>query len=349
MLRNLYALLALLTVRETSARKWNNTGKGTIAMEEGWVIPGQLQDLFVNGLPAAAGSSLAQYVPQLLDIHGRVSVMDATGIDYMILSCITPGIRGITNPFDAETVARQTNDKLAAAIANDTMRFGAFGAISMHNPTAAAAELERVVKKHGFLGALINDYQETLNGTLLYYDQPQYDVFWTKAQELNVPIYLHPRFAVPQRLGQYQHAIWLDGTSQEFTVSVSTHLLGICANGVFDRFPKLKLIVGHLGERIPSDLIRIDSAIQSSNIPMNRTIAYYFKNNIWETTSTNFASDLVEFHKKTIGIDRIMYSIDYPFAPLAAGQAWSMEILPRVSTAPSFLKLSGKQPLTSWA
>ncbi|TDL26327.1 hypothetical protein BD410DRAFT_578975 [Rickenella mellea] len=242
------------------ARKWNDTGKGAIILEESWAIPDIIAT--TNNLVLPAGLTLAQLQADLLDIHNqRLAAMDASGIDFMVLSCITPCVQGISDPAAAAALATKINNEMAAAISNNTMRFGGFASLSMHDPAAAAQELNRTVVEFGFLGALLNDYQQSGpdNATLLYYDQPAYDVFWSMAQTLDVPVYLHPRIPIPQITAlEYAHSPFLIAAPQEFAVTLSNHIMGITANGVFDRFPRLKFIVGHLGERIPSDLGRID-------------------------------------------------------------------------------------------
>jgi len=323
--------LSLLVIAVLSpcvlARKWNDTGKGTIIFEEAWTVP-ELIDQTAGTAPPV-GQTLTDLQDNLLDIHNqRLARMDASGVDFMVLSCAAPCIQGISDNQTAAAMATKVNDDLAAAIANNTMRFGAFATLDMHDPAGAAAELERVVNKYGFLGALINDYQQTGadNSTLLYYDQPAYDVFWQKAQDMDVPVYLHPRPPAPVMTAlEYAHSPWIIGSPQQFAVMLSNHIMGITANGVFDRFPNLKLVVGHLGERIPSDLWRIDDQInreRSVGMPMQQTVTYYWKKNIWETTSGNFATVLLAEHAETIGIDRILYSVDYPYVPMEQGAAW---------------------------
>ncbi|KAF4616435.1 hypothetical protein D9613_008220 [Agrocybe pediades] len=213
---------------------------------------------------------------------------------------------------------------LAATISNNTERFGGFASLAMQNATAASLELERTVKEFGFLGAMLNDYQQSGSDgqTLLYYDQPEYDVFWQKVSDLDVPVYFHPRTSIDiiTKL-MFAHAPVLEGAVQEFAAILSTHILGLCVNGVFDRFPKLKIIVGHLGERIPSDLNRIDTRLirQGGNANMKQNVTTYFHTNIFETTAGNFATDLLHFHIGQIGLDRIMFSIDYPFVDTVSG------------------------------
>jgi len=306
----------LLQVAPVCARNWNDTGKGTIIFEEAWGIPA------VTTATGVLGANL-------LDIHNqRLASMNANGVDYMVLSCVSPCIQGISDPVAAEALARTVNDDLAAAISNNTVRFGGFASLSMHNATTAAQELKRAVVDLGFLGALINDYQQSGsdNATLLYYDQPEYDVFWEMVTELDVPVYLHPRDNIAQiQALVYAHAPWLEGPGQEFADTLSTHVMGLCTNGVFDRFPKLNIIVGHLGERIPSDLVRIDQQLARQlpdGMPMLRNLSSYWRTNLFETTSGNFATELLNFHANQIGLDRIMYSVDYPFVSMDDGEAW---------------------------
>ncbi|TDL23599.1 amidohydrolase 2 [Rickenella mellea] len=309
------------------ARKWNNTGKGSIVLEEAWTIPEFVAQASVSVPPP--GQTTAQLEANLLDIHNqRLAAMDLHGIDFMVLSCAAPCIQGISDPNTAATFATKVNDELASAIANNTMRFGGFASLSMHDPAAAAKELNRTVFEHGFLGALLNDYQQSGpdNTTLLYYDQPEYDVFWSMAETLDVPVYLHPRFPIAQITAlEYAHSPFILGPVNEFQVTLSNHILGIIANGVFDRFPRLKFIVGHLGERIPSDLVRIDEHIsrqKSRGLPMLKNASDYWRSNIFETTSGNFATPLLKFHADAIGLDRILFSIDYPFETISEGTNW---------------------------
>lgn len=246
----------------------------------------------------------------------------------MVLSCATPCIQGISDPAAAAEMAINVNDQLAAAISNNTARFGGFASLSMHNATEAVQELQRAVKELGFQGALLNDYQQsgTDNATLLFYDRPEYDVFWQAVTDLDVPIYFHPRPNIAQvRTLLYAHAPFIEGPSEEYAVTLANHILGLCTNGVFDRFPKLKIIVGHLGERLPSDLFRIDEQLRRSKpngLVMQRNVSSYWRTNLYEATSGNFATSLLKFHIDEIGLDRIMYSVDYPFVPIPEGEAW---------------------------
>ncbi|KIJ45915.1 hypothetical protein M422DRAFT_66939 [Sphaerobolus stellatus SS14] len=310
-----------------TGRKWNNTGKGSIIFEEAWTVPELLWQS--SDVSPPANQTTEDLLANLLDIHNqRLASMDATGVDFMVLSCATPCVQGFSDPATAEEIATSVNNQLAAAISNNTMRFGAFAALSMHNASQAAQELKRAVNELGFLGALINDYQQSGadNTTLLYYDQPEYDVFWAMVEELDVPVYMHPRANIAQLQAlEYQHAIWIASSVQGFAATLSTHILGLCANGIFDRFPKLKIIIGHSGERIPSDLVRIDEQLRrqfAKGLPMNGTVTSYWETNLFETTSGNFATNLLFFHIGEIGLNRITYSVDYPYVSMEEGANW---------------------------
>jgi len=298
-----------------------------ITLEEAWV-PQSLAPLFIEPPPGSAppGVSPAQFQSNFVDIHNqRLTAMDDLGISYMVLSLVSPGPQGISDPTQAQQVAVSANNELAAAIANNTERFGAFAALAMHNATVASEELRRAVTELGFLGALINDYQQSGedNSTLLYYDQPEYDPFWETVQELDVPVYLHPRTPVAAIDDlEYNGRHWLIGATWQFAAGTSNHALGLCVNGVFDRFPNVTVILGHMGERIPSDLFRVDQQLARQTPPMLKTIREYYQTNLISTAAAEFANPLLDFHIAEIGAERIMFSIDYPFQSLEDGVNW---------------------------
>ncbi|KAI0035762.1 amidohydrolase 2 [Vararia minispora EC-137] len=313
MLSTLTSLSLLLFL--VNARVWNDTGDGSIVFEEAWTTPGLL-------------------------FQSR----------FMVLSCASPCVQGLTDPDNATATATAINDELANLISNNTLRFGAFAALAMQDPVAAAAELNRTVTELGFLGALVNDYQEIgpsdnskLQVTYLFYDQPEYDVFWQMVVDLDVPIYFHPRTNIPPvSTLMWSHSSFLRGPVQEFAVTLSSHILGLCVNGVFDRFPGLKVIVGHLGERVPSDIWRINDQLQRQlafGMPMQQNVTAYLQKNIFETTSGNFATDLLQFHIDQIGESQILYSVDYPYVTMEQGEAWLENELPAVLHKDAILAL----------
>lgn len=195
-----------------------------------------------------------------------------------------------------------------------------FSTLSMHNPQEAADELRRCVTKYGFLGALVNDTQRTdeSGDGMNFYDAPEWDVFWKTVTELDVPFYLHPRNPTGRDYEQRWAARkWLLGPPLSFAQGVSLHVLGMVTNGVFDRFPNLKIIIGHLGEHIPFDLWRINHWFEDVKKPLGlscqKTIYDYFNQNVWITTSGHFSTKTLKYCLEELGPERILFSIDYPF------------------------------------
>ncbi|KAL9544019.1 hypothetical protein MBANPS3_007836 [Mucor bainieri] len=222
-------------------------------------------------------------------------------------------------------------DKRIVDIADKDHRdkLGAFACLSMHDAKQAGEELRRCVTKYGFHGALLNDFQHAgKDGSeYLYYDQPAFDPFWKVVQELDVPVYLHPAAPADYMFEkQYKERKYLIGPPLSFANGVSLHLLGMISNGVFDRFPKLKVIVGHLGEHIPFDFWRINHWFEDIEKPngmvAKKTLAEYFNENIWVTTSGHFSSATLNYCINQLGADRILFSVDSPYETYRDGCTW---------------------------
>jgi len=205
----------------------------------------------------------------------------------------------------------------------------------MHDPKEAAAELKRCVIKYGFKGALVNDTQRAGSDgdDVIFYDSAAWDVFWSTVSELDVPFYLHPR----NPTGTIHEKLWADrkwllGPPLSFAQGVSLHLLGMVTNGVFDRFPKLQIIIGHMGEHIPFDLWRINHWFEDVKKPLGlaetckKTIREYFAENIWITTSGHFSTPTLKYTIEEVGADRILFSIDYPFENFDDACTWFDDI-----------------------
>ncbi|KAL9106506.1 MAG: hypothetical protein Q9227_008485 [Pyrenula ochraceoflavens] len=225
-----------------------------IALEEAWSIPESLA-AYDPGTLAPKGVIGGDLLANLQDVHGtRLSQMDSNGIDHMILSLSSPGAQGLSSPSSAEHLASLANDRLESEVMKSPSRFSGFVAVSMHNPAQAADELERCfTRKKGFVGVMLNDFQSAgeEGNTMLFYDQPEYDVFWRKAEELEAPVYIHPRAATPLIHEQmWKGRPWLEFSALGYANRVNMHLLGIITAGVLDRFPGLKLLVGHMGEHM---------------------------------------------------------------------------------------------------
>jgi 2,3-dihydroxybenzoate decarboxylase len=180
--------------------------------------------------------------------------MDEEGVEYMLLSLTSPGCQGEPDPAKAEKMAAVANEYLAGEVKKNPKRFGALAALSMHDPVQAARDLKRAVKELGMFGGLVNDFQSTGedgNGKE-YFDTEKYDPFWEAVQELDVPIYFHPRYAIRQDLepgtkyGDRKHLL---GAAVQFHLDLSFHLYAVCSSGVLDRFPRVQIVAGHLGEK----------------------------------------------------------------------------------------------------
>jgi 2,3-dihydroxybenzoate decarboxylase len=193
----------------------------------------------------------------------------------------------------------------------------------MHDPAEAAEEARRAVNQLNCVGIIVNDFQQYVDskGTLQmrFYDQPEYDVFWkTCSEELKVPVYIHPRLALPQHIeGFLAGRKWLAASAYYFAHGVSLHLLGLVVNGVFDRYPKLKVIVGHMGEHVVGHRWRVDHRLHevqaSRGLAMKSTLQDYFaRGNIYITTSGHYSTNALKYCIEEIGAERIMFSIVWP-------------------------------------
>src|SRR5262249_13977653 len=158
------------------------------------------------------------------------------------------GIQAISNPAKAVETARRANDHLAENIARNPKRLKGFAALALQDPQSASGELTRCIKELGFCGALVNGFTQTGDAaSVTFYDMPHYRDFWATLQQLDVPFYLHPRSALPAELA-YQGHPWLTGSIWGFTAETSIHALRLMGSGLFDDYPRLKIILGHLGE-----------------------------------------------------------------------------------------------------
>lgn len=235
-----------------------------IALEEAWNIPDAASlGGFQPGTLAPKGVIGGDLGANLIDVHGtRLQQMDENGVEFMVLSLVSAGPQGIADKEGAEKLARIANDKLSEEVSKNPSRFAGLCSLSMHDPTQAGEELRRCwTELTGFVGVILNDFQSSGpdGNVMIYYDDPAYDVFWQVANELHVPVYIHPRSATPE----ITEKMWKGREHLAFSAlgyanRVNMHLLGIITAGVLDRFPNLKLIVGHMGEHIPYDLYRID-------------------------------------------------------------------------------------------
>jgi 2,3-dihydroxybenzoate decarboxylase len=256
-----------------------------------------------------------QIIERLQDIGGRrIADMDATGVDVHILSLTSPGVQVFDSP-TAVALAKSANDQLAEAIRQHPDRFAGLAAITPQNPGEAAKELERGVRTLGLKGAIINGH--TLGE---YLDDPKFWEIFAAAEALDVPVYLHPN---SPSAGLIQPLLQrgLDGAVYGFGVDTGMHLLTIITSGVFDRFPKLRMVVGHLGEALPFWIFRLDymhrATVNSKRYavikPLQRKISDYLRENVYVTSSGMAWAPAIEFCQRVLGVDRVMYAMDYPY------------------------------------
>lgn len=226
---------------------------GKIALEEAWAMPENFEAYDVSTL-APKGVIGGDLIANLLDVYGtRLTQMDENGVEMMVLSLSSPGPQGQTNPESAAKLATLANDRLSEEVMRNSKRFAGLASVSMHDPVQAGAELRRCfLEKQGFVGCIVNDYQSADDGnTMLFFDQPIYDAFWKAAEELDCPVYLHPRAATPLIHDQmWKGRPWLEFSALGYAHRIGMHVLGIVTAGVLDRFPKLKLVIGHMGEHM---------------------------------------------------------------------------------------------------
>jgi 2,3-dihydroxybenzoate decarboxylase len=158
----------------------------------------------------------------------------------------------------------------------------------------------------------------------VYYDLPQYWPFWTLVESLNVPFYLHPRLPLPSRQQEYEGHPWFVGPAWAFMAETSIHALRLMASGLFDQYPKLTIILGHLGENIPAHIWRTDHRIRKTplGIPARKPLAAYLRENFYLTTSGNFRTSTLQGAIAEVGVDRILFSADWPFEEIRDAADW---------------------------
>jgi len=250
----------------------------------------------------------------------RLKSMDETGITFQVLSNTGPG-PDLVPGADGITMAREMNDHLAEAVTRRPDRFAGFAALPLQSPEACAAELTRCVKELNFLGALVNG---TTEGRFL--DHPSYDDLLAAAVALNVPIYIHPHIPPAPVREAYYSGLEPGATRVLATAGwgwhseTAIHVLRMVLAGTLDKHPKLKVIIGHMGEMLPVMLARIDVVSGIDTDYLQRPISRTILDQVWITTSGIFTVPPFVAALQTFGIDRIMFSVDYPYAPNQAGR-----------------------------
>jgi len=252
----------------------------------------------------------------------RIKEMNGAGIDVQVLSHGAPA----TQRGDAATtvkLARGANDRLRETVRAHPDRFAAFGCLPTPDPKAAADELERCVTQLGFKGAMVHGLT---NG--VFFDDKRFWPIFERAQALDVPLYVHPATPHPAVVAAYYQDYLTDfpgllTAGWGFTVETATQGIRLVLSGVFDAYPEVKIILGHLGESLPFSLWRITHALQR---PGNRAASFsfrdYFSKHFWITTSGNFSNPALLCCVMEMGVDRILFSVDYPYVANKPGTDW---------------------------
>ena len=297
--------------------------KGKIAFEEHMAIEetlAQTKDF------AGDSGRFDEFSNEILDLDElRLATMDRTGIELALLSLNAPAVQAILDRDEAVAVAVKANKRMAKAVNDHPDRYRALAALPMQDPEAAADELKRCVNELGFKGALVNGFtQRDVEDSAIYYDVAEYRDFWAVVSDLDVPFYLHPRMNIPSQSLIYEGHPWLRSAPWGFAVETSTHALRLCGSGLFDDFPNLRIITGHLGEGIPFGLWRIDARMRFSprGYRGKRPLGDYFREHFHITTSGNFNDAAFRCTLEMMGADRLYFSADYPFERMEDAANW---------------------------
>jgi predicted TIM-barrel fold metal-dependent hydrolase len=285
----------------------------------------EFKNVFIAGLSEQIGVDI---VEELHDIGpSRVKHMDAHGIDMQVLSFTAPGPQGFFPAAETIALARDANDRLAEAMKAHPGRFAGFAALPTAAPDAAADELERCVKQLGFVGTMIHGHNQ---GSFL--DDKKYWVIFERAQALGVPIYLHPNNPHPLAMKAYFEGFEdISRAGWGYAVDTSVHFLRLLFAGVFDAFPKLQIILGHLGEGLPFAMHRLNHHTRwaAKHRGLKRTPLEYIRDHLYVTTSGNWFEPAFVCTLLALGAERIIFAVDWPYEPMRAG----MEFLDRLSVS----------------
>jgi len=301
----------------------------TITVEEHFAPPGFLdnhgRDLKESFL--RFGPRGQKLIAQIEDIGAaRVAEMDAAGIDMQVLSINAPGTEQL-DAAEAIALARDANAALADAVKKHPTRFAGLAALPTMAPDKAAAELETTVRQHGFKGALVNGH---VRGR--YLDDKFFWPIFECAEKLDVPIYLHPT-RPPQPVIDALYSGFAPEVDYVFAASgwgwhieTAVHVIRLVLGGVFDRFPKLQIVIGHLGEGVPFMLPRLDRNFPPALTKLKRSLGDYLRQNVHYTFGGfNFPATFLDLLLE-VGVERIMFSVDHPYGSMAAARAFLEQI-----------------------
>ncbi|WP_446745186.1 amidohydrolase family protein [Silvibacterium acidisoli] len=290
-----------------------------ITLEEHMTIPEIVKA--TSHIGAGSSDYMRAIQEKLIDVdQARIADMDANGIDLQVLSQVSTGL-DLIDPAEATALARATNDRMAQAIADRPTRFAGFAALNTTEPEKAARELERAMAIKGFVGTMLHG---TSNG--LFLDDPRFSPIFEAAQALDAPIYLHPA-PPPETVQKAYYSGLGDPTDYMLAtagwgwhVETGMHALRLIVSGLFDRFPRLKIIIGHMGENLPFSIVRASTVLSRGAKNLKRPVKEYFDEHFWITTSGYFSNPPLKCALEVCGAERILFSVDYPFGSNRAGR-----------------------------
>jgi hypothetical protein len=297
----------------------------TITLEEHFVSPGFLAGPgkhFTEQLRNRGPRGVRIY-EQLQEIGDkRIAEMDAAGIDMQVLSLNAPGVEQ-AEAAEQLSIAVESNDFLAEAVKKNPRRFAAFAALATAAPEKAAEELDRRVRQQGFKGTLINGHTRGR-----YLDDKFFSPILERAEALDVPIYLHPTIP-PKAVVEASFAGFsppvtavLAGPGWGWHIETGVHLIRMILGGVFDRYPRLQVVIGHLGEGIPFMLPRLNRNLPKELTKLDRPFGAYLRENVHYTFGGfNFAATFLNLLLE-VGVERIMFSVDHPYGSMAEARAF---------------------------
>jgi 5-carboxyvanillate decarboxylase len=268
------------------------------------------------GFYLRSNSERARFIRDRLQDLGalRLADMDARGIDMQVIGLTCPGTQ-IFDPDRGDALAQLANNQLAEACAKYPERFVAMAACAPQNPQGAAREIERAVRKLGMKAVIINSH---IQGE--YLDNPKFSPVLEAAQALDVPIYLHPN-TPPKSMIQPMLEAGLDGAIFGFGVETGMHALRLITSGTLDRFPRLRIILGHMGEALPFWMYRLDYMHRAGVVskryetmkPIAKKPSDYLRENFYIANSGMAWAPAIRFTQENIGVDRVVYAMDYPY------------------------------------
>jgi 2,3-dihydroxybenzoate decarboxylase len=267
---------------------------------------------FYMSSPSARATHIMRCLTDL--DHVRLQHMDEAGIDHQVIALTSPGVQ-VMDKATAVSFSILANDQLAEAVRRHPTRFTGMIAVAPQDPTAAAKEIERGVSKLGMNSVIINSHTQGE-----YLSDPKFWDIFAAAEAHDVPIYLHPN-SLPKNMIEPFQECGLDGAIYGFGVETGLHAMRIITAGVFDRFPKLQMIIGHMGEALPFWAYRLDYMHQAtvksqrydSMKPIRKKPSDYLRENFIITNSGVAWEKAIKFTQEVVGVDRVMYAMDYPY------------------------------------